>query len=64
MKQYLEALKHCFDSGIDVNSRAGKVRKAFGYQMRFDLNKGFPAVTTKKLDWKAITSELSWLLEV
>ena len=63
MKQYLEALKHCFDSGIDVNSRAGKVRKAFGYQMRFDLNKGFPAVTTKKLAWKAITSELLWFLE-
>ena len=49
--------------GIDVDSRAGKVRKAFGYQMRFDLQDGFPAVTTKKLAWKAIVSELLWFLE-
>lgn len=49
MKEYLQALKHCFDKGIDVDSRAGKVRKAFGYQMRFDLKKGFPALTTKNL---------------
>ena len=63
MKQYLEALKYCFENGIDVNSRAGKVRKAFGYQMRFNLNEGFPAVTTKKLAWKAVTSELLWFLE-
>ena len=63
MKQYLTALKHCYKNGKDVKSRAGKVRKAFGYQMRFDLNKGFPAVTTKKLAWKAVTSELLWFLE-
>ena len=63
MKQYLDALKHCFNNGVDTDSRAGKVRKAFGYQMRFDLNKGFPAVTTKKLAWKAVTSELLWFLE-
>ena len=48
MKQYLEALKHCYEIGLDVDSRAGKVKKAFGYQMRFDLQKGFPAMTTKK----------------
>jgi len=63
MKQYLEALKYCYDNGIDVDSRAGKVRKAFGYQMRFDLSAGFPAMTTKKLAWKAVTSELIWFLE-
>tara|TARA_Y100000590_G_scaffold201445_1_gene228895 strand:+ start:788 stop:1618 length:831 start_codon:yes stop_codon:yes gene_type:complete len=63
MKQYIDALKICFQNGIDVESRAGKVRKAFGYQMRFDLNQGFPAVTTKKLAWKAVTSELLWFLE-
>ena len=40
MKQYLKALKHCYEKGIDVDSRAGRVRKAFGFQMRFDLNKG------------------------
>ena len=63
MKQYLEALKYCYENGIDVDSRAGKVRKAFGFQMRFDLKKGFPAMTTKKLAWKAVTSELLWFLE-
>ena len=63
MKQYIEALKDCYQNGIDVDSRAGKVRKAFGYQMRFDLQKGFPAMTTKKLAWKSVVSELLWFLE-
>ena len=63
MKQYLKALRDCYDNGIDVVSRAGKVRKAFGYQMRFDLKNGFPAMTTKKLAWKAVVSELLWFLE-
>tara|TARA_B100000029_G_scaffold509859_1_gene599965 strand:- start:453 stop:1292 length:840 start_codon:yes stop_codon:yes gene_type:complete len=63
MIEYLKALKHCLENGVDVNSRSGKVRKSFGYQMRFDLNKGFPAMTTKKLAWKAVTSELLWFLE-
>ena len=63
MKQYLEALKYCYKKGLDVDSRAGKVRKAFGYQMRFDLQDGFPAVTTKKLAWKPVVSELLWFLE-
>ena len=63
MKQYLEALKSCYQKGADVESRAGNVRKAFGYQMQFDLQKGFPAITTKKLAWKAVVSELLWFLE-
>ncbi len=63
MKQYLEALKSCYQKGADVESRAGKVRKAFGYQMHFDLRKGFPAITTKKLAWKSVVSELLWFLE-
>ena len=63
MKQYLEALKHCYKLGVDVESRAGKVRKAFGYQIRFDLQKGFPAMTTKNLAWKSVVSELLWFLE-
>ena len=63
MKQYLQALKYCYENGKDVDSRAGKVRKAFGYQMRFDLKIGFPALTTKKLAWKSVTSELLWFLE-
>ena len=63
MKQYIEALKDCYFNGIDVDSRAGRVRKSFGYQMRFNLQEGFPAVTTKKLAWKAVVSELIWFLE-
>ena len=63
MKNYLGALKHCYKNGDFVKSRAGNVRKSFGYQMRFDLQEGFPAVTTKKLAWKAMVSELLWFLE-
>ena len=63
MKNYLSALKYCYENGDFVKSRAGNVRKAFGYQMRFDLKKGFPAITTKKLAWKAVVSELLWFLE-
>ena len=63
MKQYLEALKECYQNGTDVDSRAGKVRKSFGFQMYFDLSKGFPAITTKKLAWKSVISELLWFIE-
>ena len=56
MKQYIEALKYCFENGSDVESRAGKVRKNFGFQMRFDLQNGFPAMTSKKLAWKSVVS--------
>ena len=63
MKNYLSALKYCYDNGVFVKSRAGNVKKSFGYQMRFNLQEGFPAVTTKKLAWKAMVSELLWFLE-
>ena len=63
MKQYLDVLKKCYEFGEDVDSRAGKVRKLFGHQMRFDLQKGFPALTTKKLAWKSVVSELLWFIE-
>ena len=63
MKNYLGALKHCYENGDFVKSRAGNVKKSFGYQMRFDLQEGFPAVTTKKLAWRAMVSELLWFLE-
>ena len=63
MKNYLGALKHCYENGDFVKSRAGNVKKSFGYQMRFNLQEGFPAVTTKKLAWKAMVSELLWFLE-
>ena len=63
MKQYLDALRYCYDNGSDVESRAGGVRKSFGYQMHYDLSKGFPAITTKKLAWKSVVSELLWFIE-
>ena len=63
MKQYLQALEHCYKNGTDVESRAGKVRKSFGFQMRYDLFEGFPAITTKKLAWKSVVSELLWFIE-
>ena len=63
MKQYLDALQHCYNNGTDVESRAGKVRKSFGFQMKFDLAQGFPAITTKKLAWKSVVSELLWFIE-
>ena len=63
MKQYLETLRFCLNEGTDVESRTGKVRKAFGYQMRFDLNDGFPIITTKKIAWRSVVSELLWFIE-
>jgi len=63
MKQYLDALKYCYQNGINVKSRAGNVKKSFGYQMQYDLNLGFPALTTKKLAWKSVVSELLWFIE-
>ncbi len=63
MKNYLDALKYCYENGDFVKSRAGNVKKAFGYQMRFSLEDGFPAITSKKLAWKAVVSELLWFLE-
>ena len=63
MKQYLEALKFCYENGTDVESRAGRVRKSFGFQMFYDLSKGFPVITTKKLAWKSVVSELLWFIE-
>jgi thymidylate synthase len=64
MKQYLEALKHILENGESVEDRTGVGTTAvFGYQMRFDLQEGFPAVTTKKLAWRSVVSELLWFLE-
>jgi thymidylate synthase len=64
MKQYKEALEFILNNGKDKQDRTGVgTRSVFGYQMRFDLQKGFPATTTKKLAWKAVVSELLWFLE-
>ena len=64
MKEYLSALEHILQTGKDRKDRTGIGTKGvFGYQMRFDLKEGFPAVTTKKLAWKSVVSELLWFLE-
>lgn len=64
MKQYLDALKYILENGKERNDRTGVgTRGVFGYQMRFDLRNEFPAVTTKKLAWKSVVSELLWMLE-
>ena len=64
MKQYLEALQYIMDNGVDRNDRTGVgTRGVFTYQMRFNLKDGFPAVTTKKLAWLGVKSELLWMLE-
>ena len=63
MKQYLEILKDIMENGQDADNRTGVyARKVFGRQMRFDLSKGFPLVTTKKTYLRAIIHELIWLL--
>jgi thymidylate synthase len=64
MKQYLDGLKYIMDHGKDREDRTGVgTRGVFGYQMRFDLRDTFPAVTTKKLAWRSVVSELLWFLE-
>lgn len=64
MRQYLDLLKQVKDQGVDRPDRTGTgTRSIFGTQMRFDLSKGFPAITTKKLAWKAVVSELIWFIE-
>lgn len=64
MKQYLDALEHVLAKGKDREDRTGVgTRGVFGYQMRFDLRDSFPAVTTKKLAWRSVVSELLWFLE-
>src|SRR5229473_1200054 len=70
MKQYLDLLRYVRDRGVRKHTRAGlrstgekiDALSVFGYQMRFDLNEGFPAVTTKKLAFNAVVHELLWFL--
>lgn len=64
MKTYLDVLEEVLDKGTQKTDRTGVgTISYFGMQQRYDLSKGFPAVTTKKLAWKAVVSELLWFIE-
>ena len=63
MKQYLDAIKHILENGVDRESRTGIATRAlFGMQLRFNMEDGFPAVTTKKLAFNSVKAELLWFI--
>ena len=63
-KEYLKLCQYIFDSGIEKEDRTGVGTKSiFGYQMKFDLNEGFPLLTTKKVNFNLVWSELLWFIK-
>lgn len=64
MKQYLELMRYIKEHGSERMDRTGTgIRSVFGYQMRFNLQEGFPLVTTKKVHWKSVVYELLWFIQ-
>ena len=63
MKTYTDCLLYILDNGVQTSNRTGTgTLSTFGYQMRFNLQDGFPLLTTKKMAWKSIVSELLWMI--
>lgn len=64
MKQYLEMCQYILENGVDKEDRTGTgTRSIFGHQLRFNLQDGFPLMTTKKVYWKGVAYELLWFLK-